>query len=232
MNKRSTLASRTSPKTTLANVSSSRRAPKGPRTQAVRSADTRRRLVDAAIACLSRYGYMATTVSLVAQKAKVSRGAMTHQFPAKTDLMVAVVQEVYVSDSIDYKRSVEESASNKQWMRDLPSTMWEVISKPSGIAVMEIMLASRAERELADKLRSVQHDIDVHAHQWVVDQLESAGLKDRKDGEAIHRVFVSAVRGLALEGLFRRDRVDIEKSVTVLKEIICHLYPAIGSPTK
>ncbi|NGY05855.1 TetR/AcrR family transcriptional regulator [Solimonas terrae] len=208
-----------------------RRTSKKPRPQAVRSADTRRRLVDAAVACLSRYGYSATTVSVVARQAKVSRGAMTHQYPAKSDLMVAVVEAVYEADGEQYRRSVEAIPS-REWMRELPTIMWDVISRPSGIAVMEIMLASRSDRELADKLRSVQRGIDVHAHQWVIERLESAGLKDRPDGDAVHRLFVAAIRGLALEGLFRRDKVGIEKSVAVLKEIICHLYPGIGFPEK
>lgn len=232
MKKKPTTAVRSVLKTKSAEATTPKRSQKGPRTQEVRSADTKRRLVDAAIVCLSRYGYGATSVSLVAQKAKVSRGAMTHQFPSKTDLMVAVVQAVYVSDGNDYKRALEASPSKRQWMQDHPSTMWEVISKPSGIAVMEIMLASRSDRELANTLRSVQRDIDVHAHQWVIEQLESAGLKDRDDGDAIHRVFVAAVRGLALEGLFRRDQEGVEKCVGVLKEVMRLLYPAIVSPTK
>src|SRR5277367_6449994 len=75
--------------------------------QAERSAGTRARLIEGAIACLHRLGYAATTVSIVAQQAGVSRGAMTHQFPAKTDLMLAVVRAVFDRDSADYQRSAE-----------------------------------------------------------------------------------------------------------------------------
>ncbi|MDB5976195.1 MAG: transcriptional regulator, TetR family [Nevskia sp.] len=196
-----------------------------PKPQAQRSADTRNRLIDAAIACLARVGYSATTVTLVAEEAEVSRGAMTHQYPAKNDLMLAVVEAVYERDGEHYRRTVAEK-SPMRWIQDLPATMWDVISQPSGIAVIEIMLASRSDRELADKLRSVQRNIDMTAHQWIVERLESAGLRDRPDGEAVHRLFVAAIRGLSLEGLFRRDRAGVEKSVAVLSEILGILYPA------
>ena len=199
-----------------------------PRPQAERSADTRNRLIDAAIACLARFGYSATTVSLVAEEAKVSRGAMTHQYPAKNDLMLAVVQAVYEKDGEHYRRTVIEK-SPMRWIQDLPATMWDVISQPSGIAVIEIMLASRSDRDLADMLRAVQRDIDMTAHQWIVERLENAGLRDRPDGEAVHRLFVAAIRGLSLEGLFRRDRAGVEKSVAVLSEILGHLYPATAA---
>ncbi len=222
----------------IARVSAKKRAParavakkpplRKPRPQAERSADTRNRLIDAAIACLARFGYSATTVSLVAEEAKVSRGAMTHQYPAKNDLMLAVVQAVYEKDGEHYRRTVVEK-SPMRWRQDLPATMWDVISQPSGIAVIEIMLASRSDRDLADMLRAVQRDIDMTAHQWIVERLENAGLRDRPDGEAVHRLFVAAIRGLSLEGLFRRDRAGVEKSVAVLSEILGHLYPATAA---
>ena len=56
--------------------------PRRPRqTQAERSAAMRARLVDAAIRCLNKHGYSATTVAMVADEAGVSRGGMLHQSP-------------------------------------------------------------------------------------------------------------------------------------------------------
>jgi AcrR family transcriptional regulator len=195
------------------------------RPHAERSASTQGRLIKAAINCLARVGYSQTTVSMVAQEAAVSRGAMTHQYAAKTDLMLAVVAAVFESDAEHHARTVA-AMTPQQWISKLPATMWDLLSRPSAIAVMEIMLASRSDRELADKLRAMQAAIDVRSHQWIVDRLTSAGIKDRPDGEAIHRLFVAAVRGLAMEALFRRDSADVEKSVAVLGEILRLLYPA------
>ena len=194
------------------------------RPQAERSADTRNRVIEAAIICLAKIGYGATTVTVVADAAKVSRGGMTHQFPSKSDLMLAVVEAVYEKDAGQY-RSAAAELSPHQFIQSLPATMWDVISQPSGIAVMEIMMASRSDRDLADKLRTVQRALDVRAHQWIIERLESAGLHDRPDGEALHRLSVAAVRGLVMEGLFRRDRAGIERSVEILKDIMSLLYP-------
>ncbi len=199
------------------------------RPQAERSAETRARLVAAAIACLHRVGYGATTVTLVAEAAGVSRGAMTHQFPAKTDMMVAVVRSVFRMDSDHYQRSVAE-LSPVEWMRSLPWIVWDAVSQPSGAAVMEIMLATRSDPELAERLREMQTRIDATAHAWIVERHRAAGLAERPDGEAVHRVFVAAVRGLALESLFMRDREEVEKSIAVLAELLRHLYPALNAP--
>ncbi|MEW6346225.1 MAG: TetR/AcrR family transcriptional regulator [Paraburkholderia sp.] len=198
--------------------------------QAERSAETQSKVISAAIACLHRYGYSATTVTMVADVAKVSRGAMTHQYPTKTDVMLAVVDAVFEDDSRCYRQAVEKK-SPTQMLQDLPATMWDIMSRPSGTAVMEIMLASRSDEELADKLRTIQHSIDVRAHDWVIERLEAAGLQDHPDGESIHRVFVAAIRGLLLEALFKRDRTEIEKSVKVLGDMLTLLYPTVSAKT-
>src|SRR5436190_7873697 len=70
--------------------------PKAPtrRTHEERSATTRRKLIEAAIHCLRTYGYAATSTTLVVEMAKLSRGAMLHQFGTKVDLMLAVAEHV------------------------------------------------------------------------------------------------------------------------------------------
>jgi AcrR family transcriptional regulator len=197
------------------------------RPQAQRSAQTRARLVEAAIGCLHRLGYGATTVTVVAQAAGVSRGAMTHQFPAKTDLMVEVVRAVFRQDSDYYERSLAK-ADPVEWMRALPWTLWGAVSQPSGVAVMEIMLATRSDPELAERLRDMQTRIDKAAHAWIVERHRAAGLEESPNGEAVHRVFVAAARGLAMESLFMRNQAEVEASIAVLAELLRHFYPALA----
>ena len=201
-----------------------KRKPRRP--QAERSADTQNKLIEAAITCLHKVGYSATTVSMVAQEAGMSRGAMTHQYPAKTDLMLAVVEAVFISDAA-YYRGLAETMTPLNFMRQLPTLMWGVLSRPGAIAVTEIMLAARSDDDLADKLHAMQTEIDIRSHAWIVEQIEAAGLKDHADGEAVHRLFVAAVRGLAIEAVFRRDRVDVEGPIRVLTEVIRTIHPSL-----
>ena len=200
--------------------------PRRRRPQAERSADMRAKLIQAAITCLYRTGYSATTVSSVADEAGVSRGAMTHQFPAKTDLMLAVVQSVFEDDGAIHNRIISEMEP-VQWLLALPQTMWGVISRPSGIAVMEIMLASRSEPDLAAQLRTQQKIIDERSHQWSAERIRAAGLEPVPEADAIHELYVAAVRGLALEAVFMNNADGVQRSLQVLTDMIRRLYPAI-----
>jgi AcrR family transcriptional regulator len=65
------------------------RAPKQDRSRA-----TRQRLLEAAVACLAEHGWAGSTVSVVAERAGVSRGAAQHHFPTREDLFTAAVEYV------------------------------------------------------------------------------------------------------------------------------------------
>ena len=65
------------------------------RSQAERTEETRRKILDAAVALLASKGYAGFRTADVATAAGVSRGAQTHHFPSKDDLVVAVVAHVF-----------------------------------------------------------------------------------------------------------------------------------------
>src|SRR5262245_17466263 len=64
------------------------------RTNAERSATTVSKLIQAAIDSLYEEGYSATTTISVAKRARVSRGAMLHQFPTRVAMLLAVAKHI------------------------------------------------------------------------------------------------------------------------------------------
>lgn len=194
------------------------------RRQAERSAATRAKLLGAAIDCLHRLGYRATTVAVVADAARISRGAMTHHFPAKTDLMLAVVRHVFEEDAALYDRAAA-GTDPARFLLELPLVMWRVIGRPAGIAVIEIMLASRSDPDLAERLRRLQRAIDARAHAWSAERIRAAGIPPHPDGDALHELFVAAVRGLAIEATFMGDGDGVHRSLGLLSDLVRRALP-------
>ena len=60
-----------------------------------RSRQTRARLLDAAITCLARDGWTNATVTVIADEAGISRGALQHHFPTREDLITAALDSVF-----------------------------------------------------------------------------------------------------------------------------------------
>jgi hypothetical protein len=94
--------------------------------------------------------------------------------------------------------------------------------------VIEIMLASRADPDLATSLRALQSRIDVQAHRWSEDLVRAAGLTPQPDAAAIHELYVAAVRGLAIEATFMDNRDGVQRSLRMLSEMMRRFYPDLA----
>lgn len=104
------------------------------RTQAERSAETRRILLETMIACLHARGDAATTTLLVAELAGLSWGAMLHQFPTRVDLMMFVAQSVFDDEVAIYDARLAAIPDFKARLYAFPQIVWDVLSRPSGAA--------------------------------------------------------------------------------------------------
>ena len=113
------------------NTVKSSKAPR--RKQEDRSAATRARLLDAAIASLYTRGYAATTTMIVCEESGVSRGAMLHQFPSKVDLMLYVVRAVYDQEIALYEAELDGIDDPRERMLAFPRVAWQVPSRRSPI---------------------------------------------------------------------------------------------------
>ena len=63
------------------------------RTNRERTATTRARVLNATIEQLAEQGYAATTTVEVAERAGVSRGALVHHFPTRSDLVLSALDK-------------------------------------------------------------------------------------------------------------------------------------------
>ncbi len=72
----------------------------------------RTQLVECTIAALADLGYQQTTVAEAARRAGVSKGVVTYHFPARDDLIWAVVADVFASITAHVGVRMEGAASN------------------------------------------------------------------------------------------------------------------------
>ena len=188
------------------------------RTQAERSASTRATLVEAAIRVLYRSGYAATTTLLVAEEAQVSRGAMLHQFGTKVDLMTYVVESVYADELRIYAKQLAGLTDPADILLKMCDVLWDVLSRPSGVAVLEIIQGSRSDPVLAERLGPVQAKIEQDA---LANVSRSTGLHGRT-ALALMRLVVWSVRGLSIAKVLAPDPGEVVKAVDLLRELLAN----------
>ena len=185
------------------------------RTQAERTEETRTALIEAAIRVLHRSGYNAATTAAIADEAGVSRGSIIYQFGTRAQLMSDVITFVYEYEQSQYdemKKSGFDPAKTEDW----PEMLWRVFSQPSGIAVIEILQASRSDAELAALVGPTQERVE----EMSIERMSLLYPGEEKEMRSMVRLLVWAIRGLALAHVLVSDPAETERSVRLFRNIV------------
>lgn len=193
------------------------------RTQEERKAETRSALIDGAIATVFRLGYGGATTPIIAEEAGVSRGALTHHFESRADLMASVVTCVYERE-LDHYATLTAGSDRGSRLSDWPELLWEVLSKPSGLAVLEILQATRSDPDLAVRVKPVQVAIE----QASLDAVKVRFGGDDRTRHAIVRLLVWAVRGLTIERVLVSNPEVVRDSIDMLRVLFERFAPDGG----
>lgn len=123
--------------------------------QAAKAAQTRKRLIDATVRCLVKYGYARTTTPRVAEEAGLSRGAMMHHFENGAALIKATIRELHEKRLRAFRRAAGETEHD---VDNLVETYWAQVQKPGFIAFHELAIAARTDKDLAGIMEPLQEE--------------------------------------------------------------------------
>ena len=135
--------------------------------QEERSAQTRRRLLDAAVACLSERGYTGTTTTEIAERAGVSRGAQVHHFRHKEELVIGALEHICERRLAELRYVFEELPLGAMEFRleALLDLMWAAFRGPSFYAWLELLVASRTDPILRLAVRETNRHLSIGIRQ-------------------------------------------------------------------
>lgn len=189
------------------------------RTQEERSAETRAALLHATVSAIHDLGYAAVTTAIISERAGLSRGAFLHHFHTKAELMAAVVKMVFDDEMAQYQEIVQSPEMDQisQW----PRILWSVLSRPSGIAVLEILQAARSDPDLARMVGPTQKA----AEEGALSKLREAYGGDESTARSIMRLMVWAIRGLTLSDMILPDRQATLGAVNLLSNLLLAASP-------
>lgn len=175
-----------------------------PHPQQDRSRATRQRLLEAAVDCLAELGWNGSTVTVVAERAGVTRGAAQHHFPTREDLFTAAVEHV----------AAERLAALRADTGELPplgpartEAVVELIIRlytgPLFRAALHLWVAAATEEPLRARIIALENRVGRESHRAA---LEFLGLDEGTPGvrETVQAT-LDLARGLGLANLLTDD---------------------------
>jgi AcrR family transcriptional regulator len=184
---------------------------------AERTAAMRKRLIEAAIECLQRSGYGATTLQLVTDRAGASRGAILHHFPNKVDLMIAVAEFAAEKQNRHVARLLANTQPGMDRFMAITMATWDAMQRPPSIALLEIMVGSRSDPDLGARFPPVIAALEKRQRESMWEQAQTIGITDRAQVEAMTWLHTAAMRGLVLELKFSRDAPRTNAAMKLLR---------------
>lgn len=186
------------------------------RRQVDRSAETRRRLLDAAIVSLTAHGFAGASVERIVAGAGVTRGALNHHFAGKNDVIVSAMHEITERFSARLHGAFLDRSGNPDPYDRMVRALWEAIyGTPAFVARVEILLAARNLPDVLDLTRVELlrgHGVVHEFWRWT---FASIGLPSEVARNHVDFALMS-LRGLAIEQFVRQDPAFVDRALGML----------------
>lgn len=191
--------------------------------QEERSAETRRKLLDATLECLHEFGYAGTTTIEIARRAGVSRGAQLHHYPRKQELVASALEHVFTLRLEQFRNAaVELPASREARVNALIDLLWPAFRGPAFYAWLELVVASRTDAALRDAVRAASRRFEEGVRR-ILAAIFGVSEDARGAAGAIEFVVFGLLESLAIEHSLRdaegADRAEFEAAIGFLKNL-------------
>lgn len=182
------------------------------RWQQRKSAQTRLKMLEAAVDCLVSGGYAGLTTAQVAERAAVSRGAMHHHFATRIELVAAVVDHIFyqrIRLFLDDYLAAMAQRGDEELIDLATQAHWRSVQTREYAAYLELAVAARTDPELNAAFEPAARRYD---EVWTAEMIESfPQWRDQWNAMKLGSDFAIAVHsGLLLHRpVFGQDRIDM-----------------------
>jgi AcrR family transcriptional regulator len=168
--------------------------------RAERTATSRARILDAAVACLVESGYQGATTLRIQARAGVSRGRLLHHFPSRDQLLVAASRHLAtqrLNDADRRRQAIGDDLPPVERLDRAIELMWETFSEPHFWAAVELWTAARTNEELRAALLPEEREIGAVIRAGMA-QFYGPELAAHPRYEQVRDLLLTSMRGVSL----------------------------------
>jgi len=184
-----------------------------------RSATTQAAILDATIEQLAEHGYGRTTTVEVAERAGVSRGALVHHFPTRSDLVLAALEYLCELRLAELEAGIARLSASADRPSAFVDLMWSTFEGSLFTAQLELWMAARADPDLYERLYPLERGFGKRLSELCAEALgDGAG--------PFYELTKHLMRGMAVERLLKADERERREVLERWKAMATTTLPA------
>jgi AcrR family transcriptional regulator len=192
------------------------------RTQRERTDATTAKIMAATRDCIFELGWAGATMSAIARRAGVTRGALQHHYGSRANLFKALIDHFF--DSLAQFEESTVDINSEKLRKAFFKESFRIYGTALPVAIMQLRINAQAEPELRDIVESKFLSIN-SLRDKVWDRLfHLAGLSN-EETQLIREIVYAILRGFAVRQAYRRKTAPIDVELAIVTEMV-ELYIA------
>ncbi len=192
------------------------------RTQEERTAETKARLKEATLDILLDRGYARASTLDIADRAGVSRGALTHHFDSKDDLVCEAVEQLLRDATAEIRDYAQRVQSGRIDLDSFIDHLWEMFSGRLFYVTLEHVTEARHNDFLRERLVPVVREFHQALDQIWSDFFRRAGLPSA-EVETAFNACLCLLRGMGVQTVLRNDPAYYRRLLDFWKRVVIGL---------
>jgi AcrR family transcriptional regulator len=188
-------------------------------TQEMRSARTRRKILEATLDSIYEDGFQKASTNEIARRAGVSRGALLHHYPIKELLIADAVEYLLTNEIADIRRVAGAYATKQLTIDDFIDDLWRRFSGRLFMITVEFLASARSDEKLCRAIGPVS----LRFHQSL-NEIWSTFFANKSIPPHKVQVLLNAttclMRGMGIQTIFRDDPDYYQGMLTAWREVL------------
>jgi AcrR family transcriptional regulator len=198
------------------------------RTQEERSAETRRKLIQATIDALDERGYARITTVEIARRAGVSRGALMHHFSTKEELVSTSVEKHLEDSTLEIRGFLDMARNGEMSLDTFLDRLWEMYSGKLLFVTLEHITEARHNGPLRENLIPVVRRFHAALDATWREFFRGTALSE-DDVETVLNASTCMFRGMGVQTILRTDAVYYDRLLRHWKAHVHNLVALASS---
>ncbi|MBK0327877.1 TetR/AcrR family transcriptional regulator [Rhodobacteraceae bacterium F11138] len=180
------------------------RPKRGERPAQARSIAMRERLIKATLDVIYDMGYKSASTPEFSRRAQVSRGALLHHFPTRSDIIIAAMEELLREGTREISEVASKVARQEVSLGDFVEFLWQMFSGRFFYISLEFINEARMDTELRDRMIPVVRDFHAALDGiWTEFEKQAGGLP--QPTRVALNMTVCLVRGMGVQTVLKDD---------------------------